>query len=179
MHVCCCAESEGTAQSDCWSYAGQTESSPLLTGREPRDALTPVDPPHLWWGGQCLTGDAVDAGTDLHTGGRQTGLWRGVWTGVCTGVEAGVITTADPVSERPRALQLISQETAVGWAAEWGCQLLETGSDPTESLLSAFTLALLPTPCRELVYWTTPPTHDVIAHLTGEGDRCIGVLVYY
>lgn len=85
MNVCCCAESKGIAQSDCWPYAYQTGSSPPLTGREPRDALTPVDPPHLRWGDQSLTGDTADAWTSLQTGERQTGVWTGE-QGVCTGV---------------------------------------------------------------------------------------------
>lgn len=68
--------------------------------------------------------------------------------------------------QRSGLVHLVPEEAAIGRAAQWRRQLLETGSDPTQSLLGTLTVTLLPPPCSKLVHWTTPPTHDVITHLS-------------
>lgn len=158
VHVCWSAELEETVLSGHWPSEGQRGSSPLLTGREPKDVLTPVCPGRLKERGYTLTADAVDGGTDLGTDRKKQKVR-------CRQVvlEAEVLPTgvtgADAMSEHPGVLYLIPEKAVVRRAAQRRHQLLETRSNPAQGVLGALTLTLLPR-CRQLIHGTTPPTHD-------------------
>lgn len=101
---------------------------------------------------------------------------------------AGVHTSAESVCQRSRLVQLISQEAAVRRAAERRSHLLETGSDSTQSFLSALALSLLPLPQGQLIHGTSPTIHDVIARplvlrqkgraLRDEKDKSLKIFSY-
>lgn len=130
----------------------------MRTEREPTDAPAPVCLLHLRGRSHRLSAGAPDAGRDLQKDRqvRDRQVYRQT--------HAGVHTSAESVCQRSRLVQLISQEAAVRRAAYRCSQLLETGSDLTQSFLSALALSLLPLPQGQLIHGTSPTIHDVITH---------------